>query len=791
MAAIVPSKSAGRAAGAAAVAGAAAGAVAGAAAGSAAGPAVEAEQQKICQAAADVLKRFGKGKQRIPLEQMGISPLNRVISGKHVHMLGRRILSVESFATFRYRFGLCHDWDPQDPLAVANFTNRAARRDALLAPVPEVPLYGSFAKSHLLSFLQALKSKAVRWSDSGDLMVPDEAQEVLMDHLKHGMYYEVLDYRAIREHRDAVLGLCAADNFDAGFALGQTEIELLRTIACTLEVARPPPGSSQFDVVRSTVERSAGQRWSNEDLAAMYNLAKVIGKPQMEFLLDFVVGFVEQDIMAVKPSCFGQAAKIAPQAPWLKTALLCTQYMSQESCQEKGVGNKMFGVQISKKHWAKFQACSGAELLSIESFLAKVFGNYRNLSGTSEQALGRELPGFFVRVGKRCLLAENMADVEQDFAKLEMKLREQFPMADLPPPVVADLETPVAKKRKVAAFEIVPDEGPALAFAGDSVISNMHCEARALGFAMGCGVSCSRSVHGVKKGTQGVIVGFLDNAIEVLWQNHELFGNIPMKLKDIALADGKAAAKAVGEKNGKASKGADGEKNGKASAGADGKEASAGVDGSDEASAGAEGIAWREGKSADGDVAILWLVGSALHDLCRLYGPTHDMVRITTIDKSPQVFAACDIPAGKLMILPNPHRLTSVCPLSVDNVVRVSGSLMNKDLTFYLLDPTSGESCPKLMGDGGEVESEAGPVRMLSMYWFAMGLAGKPGKGGVSLVHATMSVDVPLATAIVRSPVVKSKRPAKALNLQVPFITNDCDIKAGSRLVAKKKLITS
>ena len=100
-------------------------------------------------------KRYGTGKRRIPLENVGISPLNRIISGKHVHTLGRRILSVEGFCLFRYRCGLCHEWDPQNPLEVATFTNRAARRDPLLAPVPEVPLFGSFAKSHLLSFLQA------------------------------------------------------------------------------------------------------------------------------------------------------------------------------------------------------------------------------------------------------------------------------------------------------------------------------------------------------------------------------------------------------------------------------------------------------------------------------------------------------------------------------------------------------------------------------------------------------------------------------------------------------------
>ena len=73
------------------------------------------------------------------------------------------------------------------------------------------------------------------------------------------------------------------------------------------------------------------------------------------------------------------------------------------------------------------------------------------------------------------------------------------------------------------------------------------------------------------------------------------------------------------------------------------------------------------------------------------------------------------------------------------------------------------------------------------LYWLAMGLQiAKVPKGAVALVHDTMNVDVPLATAIVGCPQLKSKRLAKALNLDVPYISNDCDIIAGTRLVVKR-----
>ena len=806
-----------------------------------------AADSKVCLAAADVLKRFGKGKQRIPLEQLGISPLNRAISGKHVHTLGRRILSVEGFCVFRYRAGICHEWDPENALAVAHYTNRQARRDPLLAPVPEVPLFGSFAKSHLLSFLQALKSKSVRWSDSGDLMVPDEGQAALMDHLRHGMFYEVLDYRAIKEEREAVVGLIAADNFDAGFALGQTEIQLLRVISDTMQVhVRPAIGFSQFDVVRDAVERSAGQRWSPSDLAGMFNLCKVIGDVHLEFLHDFVLGFVDQDVMAVKTTCFAAAAKIAPQAPWVKIALLCTQYMSQDSHLEKA-GGKTYGVQVSKKQWDKFQRFSGDELLKLELFLSAVFAKYRSLSGTSEEALGRELPGFFVRVGKRMLLADDLSVVEADFDKLENKLREQLPCSNLPPPV-CDLQKPPAagaaenadKKRKADA--IVPDDRPALAFAGDSVVVDMHCEARALGFTKGCGVRCTRHVQGVKKDTEGVINAFAEDAIFVRWNDTEQ--DVRMQLADIAMLDSQTAARAAeASKKGKGVAGNDAGDNasntakgvvgadaaegigaataskkakgvaGTDAAGATGSPAAGGATGrpavevagspaaggipaagASEKSAGDadDGIAWREGKAEDANIALTWLAGNALHDICKIYGSGHDLLRITW-EKSPQFFAKCDIPARTLIILPSPQRFQCDAPKNFVNVVTIKGELMRENVAFYVLEPTDANPAAGAAGktwkcgDAGMVESEAGPVRALYLYWVALGLqTARAVKGSVALVHDVMNIDVPLASAIPRRPQMKSKKPAATLNLNVPYITNDCDISAGTRLVVKR-----
>ena len=122
---------------------------------------------------------------------------------------------------------------------------------------------GSFAKTHLLSFLQCLKAGSVFWDDNKQLMVPPAAADTLQAHIEHGMFYEIFQYVAVRDDRAAMLALCQADNLDSAFALGETEMTLLRTIHASIAVCRPPVGTSQWDSIRDTAARSCGQRWED------------------------------------------------------------------------------------------------------------------------------------------------------------------------------------------------------------------------------------------------------------------------------------------------------------------------------------------------------------------------------------------------------------------------------------------------------------------------------------------------------------------------------------------------
>ena len=317
------------------------------------GDLAEDRPELICEAATRVLQKYSLGVMRVPLEELGVSPLNRKISGTHVHALGRRILSVEGFVQWRYRHGWAHEPNPADPLEVARNTNAVARATALLPQVPMVALKGSIAKSHLLTFLQCLRGGTVYWSDTKQLMVPPEGQAVLAEHLKYGMFYEVFSFDCVREDKAALRALCRADNFDSAFALGETEMSLLECIHASLTIVKPLVGKTQWDVVRETTAKSCGQRWTDDEVTAMYNFSKVIGAAHLSFLTEVVATHIPWDEIAVRPSDYHQISRIRASCPWLKIALLTAQYFPPDGRVTSGPFGKPYGTLFAKGRWTE------------------------------------------------------------------------------------------------------------------------------------------------------------------------------------------------------------------------------------------------------------------------------------------------------------------------------------------------------------------------------------------------------------------------------------------------------
>ena len=55
---------------------------------------------------AELLRLYGKGTNRMLLEDCGVGSMNRAISWKYVHSRLRLILEVEGFSSFRYKFAI-------------------------------------------------------------------------------------------------------------------------------------------------------------------------------------------------------------------------------------------------------------------------------------------------------------------------------------------------------------------------------------------------------------------------------------------------------------------------------------------------------------------------------------------------------------------------------------------------------------------------------------------------------------------------------------------------------------
>eukprot|EP00969_Alexandrium_andersonii_P246759 10905186-Alexandrium_andersonii.AAC.1 len=110
-------------------------------------------------------------------------------------------------------------------LEVSAHGRSMARIDPLLPQYPSKPLLGVFRKSHLIAFLQLLKSGTAYWPDSTDRLVAPTGERLqqLQDVLEHGIEMEVWPFAAVRDRNQAFLILMTTGNFDAAFALAEDE----------------------------------------------------------------------------------------------------------------------------------------------------------------------------------------------------------------------------------------------------------------------------------------------------------------------------------------------------------------------------------------------------------------------------------------------------------------------------------------------------------------------------------------------------------------------------------------
>jgi hypothetical protein len=119
----------------------------------------------------------------------------------------------------------------------------------------------------------------------------------------------------------------------------------------------------------------------------MFNFAKMIGEPQLDYLSNVLSIHVPWDEIAVSPSDFHRAAKISAGLPWLKVALLTAQYLSPKERIAPGPFNKGYGATVTVKDFERIAVASRGQgasaahsltnsLSAVEAFLGCLVTQY-------------------------------------------------------------------------------------------------------------------------------------------------------------------------------------------------------------------------------------------------------------------------------------------------------------------------------------------------------------------------------------------------------------------------------
>jgi len=311
---------------------------------------------------------LSRGRTRVPLDQLGPALFNRhgaATSGRHCHDLGTAIVKEQGFATYRYVTGLCHEWDPSDPLAVSRHGNRMADGDPLLPRLPAKPLMGVFAKTHLVTFLQLLRDgrmpELTKWMAASQ---DQEGLEELRDVLSHGVFMVIFPWSVVSTHREDLIALMASDNFDAGYGLSDSCLRAVALLRESMQRLQVPLGMSQAEVAVAQLRRLSGERWSDADCSAFVEMANSTCDRQLKFLVT-VWNFAEcEAVLTVEPSWFKALSRLQAKLQWSRAALAVHHFLSDKETECSRVAGRFVAGAVSKTQLHKFDqpwAFRGAE----------------------------------------------------------------------------------------------------------------------------------------------------------------------------------------------------------------------------------------------------------------------------------------------------------------------------------------------------------------------------------------------------------------------------------------------
>ena len=264
--------------------------------------------------AAYVLKKYSLGTSRHDLADLSCHVLNRGGFGTSSHHCKRLSVKLWGDANTRgegvqpwiYKRCLAIEPDPSRATEHAEHTNLyVAKQQGMLSPVRSLP--GVLQKTHFWHTCWTGKHGV------GDIRpnMDDPETKIIME---QGVMVEKLRWQAVRDHPKGVKLFMDADNLDAAFSLVQTEAHLLRRYHLSLRIVICEPSQTLFDAVCKDV--GSGNKWSHEDKLAVFNLAKVLGEPQIQLIADAYHQFVDPTIFYIATAAMGLVSKCTLRAVW-------------------------------------------------------------------------------------------------------------------------------------------------------------------------------------------------------------------------------------------------------------------------------------------------------------------------------------------------------------------------------------------------------------------------------------------------------------------------------------------
>jgi hypothetical protein len=161
------------------------------------------------------------------------------------------------------------------------------------------------------------------------MKIPLDANAV-SDHVEQGIFAMVLRKEAFVQDPEGVLAIMVASNLEQAVAMPEHEIALMVRLR---GLVKEPGGALQthWETVHAAVLPMMGNRWSDDDVKAMYNFCMVAGDQAMDAITNLHFQWINPSIMAVKPTYFAAVAQLPHELLWVRACLIMAQYLCDEN----------------------------------------------------------------------------------------------------------------------------------------------------------------------------------------------------------------------------------------------------------------------------------------------------------------------------------------------------------------------------------------------------------------------------------------------------------------------------